>query len=247
MKKVRYKLVLSYDGTAYGGWQVQKNNRTIQQEVEKAIETVCGVQVRLHSSGRTDAGVHARAQVAHVDLDREILTDKLQHALNSLLDQDVRIQQVASVKSDFHARFDAVRKEYRYFIWNADIMPPFKRLYYLHVRKKLNVSAMQEAADLLTGKNDFASFSANPKREVDGTVRTLFDLSVKTRGREIVLCAVGDGFLYKMVRSLTGYLLRVGSGDVEPGQTRAILNERKRKAVVPTAAPHGLFLWRVSY
>ncbi|NCC51938.1 MAG: tRNA pseudouridine(38-40) synthase TruA [Spartobacteria bacterium] len=243
----RYQLIISYDGSAYGGWQIQPDNRTIQGELEACLHTLCGERPRVNGSGRTDAGVHARAQVAHFDLDTPMEPRRLRRGLNGLLNDDIRIHDVNEVGDDFYARFSNVGKEYRYCIWNDAVVPPFLRLYRTHVRKPLDIDAMNQAAMLLEGEHDFAAFSANPNREIDGTVRTLYALTVRKRGHDITLIARGDGFLYKMVRSLAGFLIRVGAGEQSPEMAREILESKVRTARVPTAAARGLFLWKVFY
>lgn len=243
-----YRLQIAYDGTAYAGWQIQPDARTIQGEIEKAVEQITGEAARVHSSGRTDAGVHARAQEAHVILERTDITPRrLQGGLNALLDPDVRIMKAWKVADDFHARFSAIGKEYRYFIYNSDPLPPDKRLYVTHIKKPLNVADMRSACEILQGEHDFASFSANPNREIDGTVRKLYELTIRKKGNEIAIIASGNGFLYKMVRSLAGHLIRVGAGEVSVESTSEILASRIRTARVPTAHPQGLFLWKVFY
>ena len=243
----RYRLDISYDGTAYSGWQIQPNGLTVQEVIQTALQTLAGGPVKLHGSGRTDQGVHARCQVAHVDLERPWEPPRLLAALNALMPPDVRIMRVAAVAPDFHARHSVRIKEYRYFIWNSAVLPPVKRLYCTHVRDPLDAVAMQRAADLLVGRNDFAAFAANPKRHVESTVRRLDRLAVRKRGAEITIIAAGEGFLYKMVRSLAGFLIRVGEGAVEPGVAHDILTSGQRTARVPTAPPEGLFLWHVTY
>ncbi|MBN2702717.1 MAG: hypothetical protein JXR23_00760, partial [Pontiellaceae bacterium] len=148
---------------------------------------------------------------------------------------------------DFHARFSAVGKEYRYFIYNGLLVPPPKRLYYLQEGRRLDVEKMRRAAELLEGEHDFAPFSANPKRELNGTVRTIHSFNVRKHGADITLEVRGNGFLYKMVRSLAGFMVRVGIGDLMPESVHDILDHGIRTAVVPTAQPHGLFLWKVFY
>lgn len=243
----RYRLDIGYDGTAYGGWQVQPNARTIQGELERALKTITGETVKVHGSGRTDAGVHAREQVAHFDLELDRACNELQRGMNALLDPDVRVLQVLSESGDFHARRSALGKEYRYFIWNAQVMQPALRLYRAHVRRPLDAKAMNFAAERLEGLHDFAAFSANPLRPVESTVRNLFELRVIKRGPEVTIVASSEGFLYKMVRSLAGFLVRVGEGELAPEFADAILASGRRTAVVPTAQPQGLFLWRVWY
>jgi tRNA pseudouridine38-40 synthase len=245
--EIRYRAAVSYDGTEYAGWQVQPGPRTIQGELERALETVTGIAARVQSSGRTDAGVHARAQVIHFDLPSEIVEDRLRKSLNALLDPDVRVETVKRAPPGFHCRYSVKRKEYRYFIWNGEVVPPFVRRYRCRVARPLDVDKMNDAARLLEGERDFAAFSANPNREIDGTVRTLMQLTVRRTGPELIIAAVGDGFLYKMVRSLAGHLIRVGTGETDPEVTRDILASKTRTARVPTAPPEGLFLWRVTY
>ena len=243
----RYRMVVAYDGTAYAGWQVQPAGRTIQGELEKALHQLTRAAVRVQCSGRTDAGVHAAGQVVHFDLPRPIIPAKLLLGLNALLDDDIRVLSLRRARADFHARFSATGKEYRYFIWNDAVLPPPLRAYRWLVRQPLDVAAMQRAAAALVGRQNFAAFTANPNREVDGTVRHLRDLRVTRRGREVVLRVRGDGFLYKMVRSLAGYLVRVGAGELPPESAVVILASKRRTADVPTAPPQGLFLWRVYY
>ncbi len=240
-------MVVAYDGTGYAGWQVQPGAVTIQGAMEAALKQVTGETTRVQCSGRTDAGVHAIGQAAHFDLAKPYALDKLQFSLNSVLPEDIRVLELKRAQPDFHARFSPKGKEYRYFIWNGPVMPPHLRHHHYFVRKPLDVAAMRRAAALLVGKQDFASFSANPNREISGTVRHLHGLVIAKRGHEIVIRASGDGFLYKMVRSLAGFLIRVGAGDLPPESARTILDAKLRTATVPTAPPEGLFLWKVFY
>ncbi len=238
---------LAYDGTDYAGWQVQPNAETVQSCLEARIQQLTGETPRVHGSGRTDQGVHARGQVAHFDLEGAIPATTLVNSLNATLPADIRIHQGRKVSSDFHARRSASGKEYRYFIWNGPIVPPFIRHFRTHVKNRLDIDAMQAAATRLSGRHDFSAFSANPNRKVESHVRELRELSVKRRGHEVTIIANGEGFLYKMVRSLTGFLLRVGEGAAEPALADEILASQKRTARVPTAPPTGLFLWNVTY
>lgn len=244
----RYKIKVSYDGTNYSGWQVQPRHRTVQGELERLLqEMTCQKRVRIESSGRTDTGVHARAQVAHFDLKNPVNPKYFMRGLNAQIDRDIRVLTFEKVSSDFHARFDAVGKEYRYFIYNGLIVPPTKRFYRLQEGRPLDVERMRTAADLLTGEHDFAPFSSNPKREMETTVRTIHSFYVRKHGAEITLEVTGNGFLYKMVRGLAGFLIEVGMGRREPEFVHDIFSHGKRTAVVPTARPHGLFLWKVFY
>lgn len=243
----RYRITVAYDGTAYAGWQVQPNHITVQQRIEEVLQSLAGETIKVHGSGRTDQGVHAEGQVAHFDLSKKWVCWKLLNGLNARLPQDIRVLKVARAKPEFHARRSALKKEYRYFIWNAKVMNPTRRFYSCHIRKPLDVKAMQAAATILTGKHDFAAFTANPNRVVESTVREVYSLTVKRKGSLILIRASSEGFLYKMVRSLTGLLLRVGEGAVSLDEVKAILASKTRTARVPTAPPEGLFLWRVWY
>jgi tRNA pseudouridine38-40 synthase len=243
----RYKFKVSYDGTNYSGWQVQPRHRTVQGEVERLIrEMTCEKKVRIESSGRTDTGVHARAQVVHFDLKKPIDPKYFMRGLNAQLDRDIRILTLQKTTNDFHARYSAVGKEYRYFIYNSLIVPPTKRLYRLQEGRKLDVDRMRKAAQLLIGEHDFAPFSANPRREMN-TVRTIHSFDVRKHGSDITLEVQGNGFLYKMVRGLAGFLMEVGMGRREPEYAHELFAHGKRTAAVPTAQPHGLFLWKVFY
>jgi tRNA pseudouridine38-40 synthase len=245
--KNRYKLQIAYDGTAYNGWQVQPNGTTIQAVLETAFATLSEAGVKVHGSGRTDRGVHARCQVAHVDLVRAWEPIALCRALNGILPPDIRVLRTSCVSCTFHARKSAVTKQYRYFIWNGEIQPPVRRLYTAHVRQPLDIGAMQKAAAHLVGRHDFAAFTANPRRDVASTVRRLYELRAARRGAEITIIATAEGFLYKMVRSLVGFLIRVGEGSQSPSHAREVLQSARRTARVPTAPPEGLFLWQVRY
>lgn len=244
----RFKLTVAYDGTAYAGWQVQPHHVSVQQTIEEALQTIVGHAVKIHGSGRTDQGVHARGQVAHVDLSCLLSAQAVCRALNGRLPPDIRILKASLVRPDFHARRSAEGKEYRYFVWNDATVLPDKRLFAAHAYRPLDVAAMRAAALHFVGRHDFASFTANPQREVASTVRTIFAFSVSKRGKEIVFSVSGEGFLYKQVRSMVGFLLRVGEGAERPEAVGELLASRApRKARVPSAAAQGLFLWRVWY
>jgi tRNA pseudouridine38-40 synthase len=243
----RYRLTIAYDGTAYGGWQIQPNAPTVQAAIEQALAQLTGAHPKVHGSGRTDQGVHARGQVAHFDAALTLTMPALRRALNALLPPDIRILRSALAPDSFHARKSATAKEYRYFLRCTDVMPPQQRLYETHVRATLDVLAMRAAAARLVGRRDFAAFTANPNRIVASTVRDLFVLDVRQRGSLITVVAQGEGFLYKMVRSLVGWLVRVGEGAESPAATATVLDTCIRTARVPTAPPQGLHLWRVAY
>lgn len=245
---MRYKMTIAYDGTRYAGWQIQPGESTVQAEIERVLQILTRRELRIHHSGRTDAGVHARGQVAHVDLDAIRDTHRFQNSLNALLPADIRVMDLDRVADDFHARFGAVCKEYRYFIWNGPAVPPHLRLYRLHERRPLNLEAMKRAASALVGTHDFASFTVNPKREIGGTIKTVCAISVTCSNEgDLILSVTGEGFLYKMVRSIAGFLVRVGLGELSPTDAVRLLNAGVRTHEIPTAKALGLFLWRVVY
>ena len=245
-----YKLTLAYDGADYAGWQVQPNGMAVQEVVERAIERIFSVKTRVQGSGRTDAGVHALAQVAHFQIPRARATiplKNLRRALNGALPPDVRVLKVERAADSFHARFSAHEKTYRYQIYCGEVMDPFLRCWVAHSQRLLNVAAMRRAARILVGRHDFAAFSANPQREQESTVRTLKRLTVARRGNMVTITATADGFLYKMVRSLAGALLKVGVGKLTVEDIRRILASKQRTALVETAPPQGLCLVKVKY
>lgn len=244
----RFKLLIAYDGTNYSGWQVQSNAKSVQATIETILEKLVHHPVKVHGSGRTDQGVHARGQVAHVDLKTPMTPKGLCRALNGRLPEDIRVLNASLAKADFHARISAIQKEYRYVVWNDPICLPDRRLYTTYIYRPLNLMAMREGAKRFVGKHDFASFTANPHREIETTIRTVFGFTVSKRGKEILFRVSGEGFLYKQVRSMVGFLIRIGEGAEKPeAVTELLISRAPRKARVPSAPPQGLFLWRVWY
>lgn len=244
----RYRITVAYDGTAYAGFQYQENGPSVQAELEKAASYLNRSPVRVNGSGRTDAGVHARGQVAHFDFMKPIPPAGLVRAMNSRLPEDIRVIHAAYARPDFDARRSAHGKEYRYFLYNAPILPPTLRPFWAFSFRVLDVPAMRDAAARFVGQHDFAAFSANPHREIDTTVRHISSFTVKKSGPRIVFSVQGDGFLYKQVRSMVGFLIRVGEGAEKPAAVTELLDAATpRTARVPTAAARGLFLWRVWY
>ncbi len=243
----RYRIDIAYDGTDYSGWQVQPNELAVQEVIEKVLLQLSGEIVKIHGSGRTDQGVHAKCQVAHFDLKKEWQPRRLYGALNALLPEYIRVRKVQLVAPDFHARRSAKSKEYRYYIWNGENISPFDRLYKTHIKRKLDVERMRSATKFLEGEHDFAAFTASSKTTIKSTVRTIFSIDIKTHGNEIDIRVKGSGFLYKMVRSIVGWLIEVGDGSAEPEKTIEVLASCKRTSQVPTAKAKGLFLWKVNY
>lgn len=243
-----YRLTLEYDGAAFEGWQVQRGaHRTVQGALEAAVAQVTGETVRVHGAGRTDSGVHAEAQVASVALVSAREPEVLRRALAGVLPDDVVVRACAAVPDDFHPRFDALRKLYRYRIWNGAERSPLRRARWHWLRAPLDVQAMQRAALALEGEHDFAAFQA-AGTDVATSVRRLERLEVRgTAGAEIELDAEGSGFLRHMVRILTGTLIEVGLGRRAPESMTGLLEGRDRTQAGKTAPAHGLTLVRVDY
>lgn len=246
MNTRRWKCVCAYDGATFEGWQSQAGGRTVQDTIEARLGQIFGRTVRIHGSGRTDAGVHALGQVFHFDAAWRHGAPKLLAALRSGLPPAIQVKSAQTVAADFHARFKATGKRYEYRLHTGD-PDPFTRPYCWTVPRTLDVAAMQTAAAVLCGRHDFRAFTALNGPEREDTVRHLRRLEVRRRGRRIALIAEADGFLYKMVRSLAGALVAVGEGRLTPEQVRGILEAGRRTVAVQTAPPQGLFLVKVFY
>lgn len=240
------KLTISYDGTRYNGWQLQKNGRTVQGEIEKAIEKVFGRLHRLHAASRTDAGVHAKSQVAHFKTTERIPVDKIAVALNSRLPEDISIIRAEEVPGEFHARFDAKTKHYRYHVLNSKKRDPFSERYAWRVPYSLDVPLMRKESKVLLGEHDFKSFQASDKRERSST-RRITKISVKKKGSSVDIDIEGNGFLYNMVRNIAGTLVDIGRGYLPAGSMKKILKAKDRTKAGPTAPAKGLFLMEVKY
>jgi len=222
----------------------------VQQKVEEALAKLFPSGPRVHSSSRTDTGVHALGMVAHFEVPRadcKMTARKLLLAVNAWLPEDVRVLSATRARSDFHARFDATGKQYRYFIWNHRGMNPLSRQSAWHVTRPLDLVAMRAAAKLFVGRHDFQSFSANPGYAKATTVRTLTRCEVKRSGPNFTVIIEGDGFLYKMCRGIAGTLAQVGLGKFPPGVVATMLIQRDRRVAGMTAPAHGLVLWKVFY
>jgi tRNA pseudouridine38-40 synthase len=240
------KLVLSYDGTEFSGWQRQPDRRTVQQVLEEALGELTGVQPPTNASGRTDAGVHALGQVVHFLTASKHPAEVFVKALNAKLPADVRILSAEDVPQAFHCTLDAKSKRYRYVIDNSPIADPFLRRTAWHVFQPLDAGAMQRAGQALVGRHDFHSFETHwPNRT--SSVRTIYDLTVTRAGSLVTLEVEADGFLYNMVRSITGTLTLVGTGRRPEGWVAEALAAEDRAEAGPTAPPQGLFMLYVHY
>jgi tRNA pseudouridine38-40 synthase len=250
MNAIRFKLILAYDGSAYEGWQLQKTGTGVQEKVEAALARLFPSRPRLHSSSRTDTGVHALGMVAHFEVPRaefKMPVAKLLLAVNAWLPEDIRVLAARRAPADFHARFDASGKQYRYFIWNHPAMNPLLRHQAWHVKRTLDVAAMRRAAPHFVGRHDFRSFRANPFYDTDSTVRTVTRCEVRRSGPLITVVVEADGFLYKMGRGIAGTLVQVGEGKLAAADIPRILAHRDRRVAGMTAPAKGLVLWKVSY
>ena len=250
MDNLKFKLVVAYDGAAYQGWQVQKTGTGVQGLVEAALGRIFPGATRLHSSSRTDTGVHALGMAAHVEIPRaefKMPAGRLARALNAFLPEDVRVLAAVRVPDAFHARFDAIGKQYRYFVWNHPAMNPLMRGRAWHVPVPLEAKAMRSAAKLFLGRHDFKSFAGTRSYEMKSNVRTLTRCDIRKSGESFVFILEGDGFLYKMCRGIVGTLVQVGQGKIPPLEIQNILGRRDRREAGMTAPAQGLVLWKVFY
>jgi len=239
-------LTIAYDGTRYAGWQIQKNARTIQEEIEKALKKILKEKVRLIATGRTDSGVHARAQVANFKTKKKIPRSSLQAALNSNLPKDISILKIKNVHSKFHSQYDAKSKIYRYTILNGRIDDPFLKNYYYKFPHKLNVPLMKKEAKVLPGRHDFKSFQAKSALSpIKNTVRTIKRINIKKDKHFIYIDIEANGFLHNMVRNIVGTLIEIGRGYFPEGSMKKILSSKDRKKAGPTAPAKGLRLEKV--
>jgi tRNA pseudouridine38-40 synthase len=239
-------LEIEYDGTNYCGWQVQKNGVAIQQKIEEAIECLTGEKLRINGAGRTDSGVHALGQTATFNTDSTIPSSNLSKALNQILPKDISIISSRKVPVDFHARFSATGKIYRYIILNRQQRSPFYERKAYKYGKKLDIAAMKEAAVHFTGSHDFKAFMASGS-SVEDTVRRIERLDVSKDGDLITIEIEGNGFLYNMVRIIAGTLVECGEGRKRTTEIPGIISDCNRQAAGRTLPGHGLYLVKVKY
>jgi tRNA pseudouridine38-40 synthase len=242
------KLTVAYDGTGYKGWQFQKNGRTVQEELEKAIKKVFGKVHRVIAASRTDAGVHARQQTVNFKIpeDISIPVGKIPEALNAYLPGGIAVTEAKKVPAEFHSRFDAKNKLYRYYIVNSRKRDPFTEKYAWRIPYPIDVPLMKKEARELVGRHDFKSFQAKDKRE-RSSVRRISKLRLTRKGSSLIIDIEADGFLYNMVRNIVGTLVDIGRGYLPEGSMRKILREKDRTKAGPTAPAKGLFLTEVRY
>jgi tRNA pseudouridine38-40 synthase len=244
----RLKLVVAYDGAAFAGWQSQAHANTIQDHLERAFSEMFAQKLGVHGAGRTDAGVHAIGQTAHIDLpDRRFAAERLMHSSNSLLPAAIRVMRCSYVSERFHARFSATGKLYRYRIRVGEILPPFEVGRAWHVRERLDIVAARSATERFIGRHDFRAFAANRGRPQADCVRTIRIARFRATTSAIAVDFEGDGFLYKMVRLMVGAIVRCGRGEASPTDVERQLASGTPGATRLVAPAAGLFLLRVRY
>ncbi len=243
---MRYKLIISYDGSMFNGYQIQESGRTIQGELTEAVKLVAKEETSIHASGRTDAGVHAKGQVLHFDVALDISALDMKSALNSVLPDDIYVLACTRVSQDFHSRFNAKSKKYEYLI-NTGEYNPLLRNYVLQFCRELDVEKMEEAIKYFIGEHDFTSFTTGVRGEDKDCVRTIYSANINVTGTRISIKFHGTGFLRYMVRGIVGTLIDVGSGKIEPEKINEILLAKNRSAAGPNADACGLYLSEVVY
>lgn len=243
---MRYQLTIAYDGTQYAGWQVQENAQSIQPLIQEALQTILRHPLDLTGSSRTDAGVHALGQIAHFDTEVIFETKRLLLSMNALLPVDIRILGIHPTVPDFHARYSASSKIYHYHLHLDEVADPFKKLYCHHVFGPFDATLMKEAAQYFLGTHDFTSF-ANTKERVKDPVRTLYRLDLLPEKGGLRLEFEGNGFLYKMVRNITGTLLDVAASRCKPTDIPLMFAARDRRKGGFTAPAQALFLVKVIF
>lgn len=242
----RIKLVVAYDGTNYHGWQIQPNAVTVEGILNEALSKLCREEIKVIGASRTDAGVHAYGNVAVFDTNSTIPPDKIVFALNQYLPEDIRVQSSCQVPDDFHPRHCDSIKTYEYHISNRKVLMPTERFYQYHFHWRTDLEKMREAAVYLLGEHDFKSF-CSAKTQVEDTVRTIYQLDIRKEDDIIKLRIRGNGFLYNMVRIITGTLLQVGTGHFKPEDVKEMLESKDRTKAGACAPPQGLRLVGIEY
>lgn len=246
MSEQNYKLTIAYDGTRFFGWERQPGRDTVQGKIESVLTRLAGKPVEIIGAGRTDAGVHARAMVASVQMDVPETPEAIRDYLNRYLPDTIAVREVKVCGPRFHARYNALGKTYRYTCFVGAVKPVFDRKYVTLLDYVPDVDAMAEAAGYLVGEHDFTSFCGNPRMK-KSAVRTVDSLTVELRRERVIFTVHGDGFLQNMVRIMVGTLLEVGRGFWTPSKVEEILAARDRREAGPTAPPEGLCLMKVDY
>jgi len=244
---MRYKLNIAYEGSSFGGWQVQTNAESVQGHIQKALSTLIQKPITIHGSGRTDAGVHALGQVAHFDIDElDYSLDTMRYKLNGLLSEEIRILSVEEVDPEFHARYSAKGKTYHYHIHLDPVLNPFEKNYCHHQKGKCDVYLLKHAVKFFEGEHDFTSFTceADPTKSA---IRTIYSINFIQRDDGITLEFHGSGFLYKMIRNIVGTLLDIARGKIPLEDLESIFEKKDRRFAGTAAPAKGLFLMEVHY
>lgn len=241
------KLIIEYDGSRYNGWQRLKNSdQTIQGKLESVISEMVSSPVEIIGSGRTDAGVHARGQVANFKTNSTMPIKDIHKYINHYLPQDIIVKKVIEVPERFHSRYNAKSKKYTYYIWNHWIPSPFQRKYSYHFIEALDIELMKEASKKLVGTHDFIGFSS-VKKTNKSTTRTIEEITIVKDGNMLEFSFIGNGFLYNMIRIIMGSLIEIGIKEKEISYIDEILKTKTRSIAGKTLPPHGLFLEKVYY
>ena len=247
----RLKLTIAYDGAAFAGWQSQTHRNTVQDKLEHAFQKISGTRIRVHGAGRTDAGVHALAQCAHVDLPPGKLDrldrPSLQNAVNANLPATIRVLRCEHVSQKFHARFSASGKLYRYRIWSAPILPPLEFGRAWHISPPLDVDLLKSVGEKFVGRHDFAAFAANRGKKETDTTRTIWSVQTRRRGALVTIEVAGDGFLYKMVRLMVGAMTQVALKKMDVNDIVARLRSGRADGSRFVAPAEGLYLVKIWY
>ena len=243
---MKVKLVVSYDGTNYCGWQVQPNCISVQQVLEDALFEITGERTRITGSGRTDAGVHALGQVAHFITHSNVPAERFNRAFNIKLPDDIKVLSSEKVDDDFHAVASAKKKTYRYSVYVSQCILPLRDRYAVQIKKQPDLEKMQDCVSVLLGEHDFKSMSASGGG-AKTTVRTIYDLKIEQKGESIDFLVTGNGFLYNMVRIMVGTLLAVGTNKIDKKDVQEMLISGEKKTGVKTLSPKGLTLIKVEY
>ncbi len=240
-------LTITYDGSYYHGWQIQKNAVTVQEVFQNALYKILSEKPDIKACSRTDSGVHANMFCLSMNIQHPITPQRLKAALNNFLPMSVAVLDCREVQPDFHARYNCKGKRYIYKIWNSPVRNPFLTDYALHYRWKLDEALLNRSAQDFVGKHDFTSFCTADNRKMDNMVRTIKEFSVTRQGDMVIMSVEADGFLYNMVRIMVGTLLRIQQGKIPPDGIPAIFAQKSRNHMGITAPPQGLYLDEVKY
>jgi tRNA pseudouridine38-40 synthase len=246
MNMKKYKLLLAYDGTHYVGWQIQPNGNSIQHILQETLSILLKENCIVIGAGRTDAGVHAIGQVAHFQTSYTGALLPLLKSLNGMLPHDIRVKLLEEVEDSFHARFSAKSKEYHYHLWLGDTIDPFFRLYRHHMRHSIDITLLRTALSRFVGRHDFRTF-ANVNTQIQSTIRTLYRIDLIEQEGGYRIEYEGEGFLYKMVRNITGTVLDIARGKRSLSELDSLFSAKDRRAIGIAAPAKGLFLQKVRY